>query len=803
MTISSDSSFDSQQDPDPQVPKFIVKLANLLVQHHLLFLLFGVILSLASIVPAQYLTLDQSIESLYAPTDPKLLNHLESKELFGGDEFLMVVWKQENLLEEDGEFEDDEPEDEELDDDEENFEEEVSVLESIREFANQLGDIPGIAKESTKSLTNMLEPEETSFLTRLFLKTPAARERLLNFSRSILIGDDNETTAIILRLDPEEKQTVSREVTFTKVRELAEQHDPPAFVVGEPIQLHDMFTYVQEDGVLLGAFSTGILLFVIMILFRSFRWMVLPILVVHTSLIITKAILALSGIQLSMVSSMLNSLITIIAIATVMHITVVFREMRKTYSREESFRRTFHQLALPIFWTCLTTSIGFAALMSSEIHPVESFGLMMTIGTFLVLLTTMFLIPGGILIGKFCPDPLDAPFEKRWGTFLSHVANTVMKHPKFWLAGSMALFLFSLVGFQFLRIETDFSRNFRDSSPIVQSLNFVENNLGGAGTWEVMFDAPEELNDEFLESVDRLAEKIRAIPAGASNDSISGNQSASNPITKAVALTDGLNLPPPIFAKSLEKQRAFLEKYQPEFEPSLYASDKKRMRIVLRALERQPSESKIALIEHVEKLAEEEFDNVHCTGLFVMLAYIIQSLLSDQLTSFILAALGIGLTMAIAFRSFKIGLISMVPNIFPIVVLVGLLGWFDVALNIGTAMIASVSLGLTVDSSIHYLAGYMRLRKEGFSCDEAVMQTHGEVGKALVFANITLICGFLILTFSNFIPLVYFGILVSIAMLGGLFGNLILLPILMQSLHVYRCDEQEQNLEPVTANQVS
>lgn len=800
MTTTSDLSSDSENEPEYDGPAFLKTTANILIKNHLALLILGLVMSLAAIVPAQQLMLNQSIESLYAPTDPILINHLESKKLFGGDEFLMVVWKQENLLEEDDDEEEEEDFDEEAFDDED-YVEEVTVLESIRQFANQLENVPGVAKESTQSLADVLDPEDASFWTKLFLRTPAANGKILDFSRSVLIGDDNETTAIVLRLQPREKQTIPRKETFRRIRELAENHDPPAHVAGEPIQLHDMFTYVQQDGVLLGGFSTGILLFVIMVLFRSIRWMVLPLLVVHSSLIVTKAILALSGIQLSMVSSMLNSLVTIIAIATVMHITVVFRELRKTHSREDSFRQAFCQLAQPIFWTCLTTSIGFAALMSSEIHPVESFGLMMTIGTIMVMLTTLFLVPGGILFGKYSADPLATPFEKNGSRVLDDIAKSVMSHPKFWLISSTALFLFSLAGFQFLRIETDFSRNFRNSSPIVQSLNFVENNLGGAGTWEVMFDAPADLNEEFLEKVERLVEKIRAIPAGIGSQSAQSiNEDASRPITKAIALTDGLNFPPPIIAKELMKKREFLQTYQPEFEPSLYSPDRKRMRIILRALERQPSHSKIKLIKEVEKLAAEEFDNVACTGFFVMLAYIIQSLLSDQVMSFILAAFGIGLAMAIAFRSIKIGIISMVPNIFPIVILVGFLGWFDIAVNIGTAMIASVSLGLTVDSSIHYLTGYIRLRKQGATCDEAVMQTHGEVGKALVFANVTLICGFLVLTFSNFIPLVYFGVLVSLAMLGGLFGNLVLLPILMQAWKVYDCLDVTPELAPVASD---
>ena len=108
------------------------------------------------------------------------------------------------------------------------------------------------------------------------------------------------------------------------------------------------------------------------------------------------------------------------------------------------------------------------------------------------------------------------------------------------------------------------------------------------------------------------------------------------------------------------------------------------------------------------------------------------------------------------------------------------MGWIGLPINIATAMIASVSMGLTVDSSIHYLAGYTQARRRGLSFAAALKETHQGVGLALVFANLALVAGFSVLALSHFIPLVYFGILVSVAMIGGLMGNLVLLPLLLR-----------------------
>jgi predicted RND superfamily exporter protein len=135
--------------------------------------------------------------------------------------------------------------------------------------------------------------------------------------------------------------------------------------------------------------------------------------------------------------------------------------------------------------------------------------------------------------------------------------------------------------------------------------------------------------------------------------------------------------------------------------------------------------------------------------------------------------------MVLAYHNLRIALISLVPNIFPILLVVGAMGWLGVPVNVGTAMIAAVSMGLTIDASIFYLYGYRKTRNAGRPLAEALRETHQGFGRALVFGTLALVVGFSVLAMSRFIPLVYFGVLVSLAMLGGLIGNLLLLPLLL------------------------
>ncbi|MBW3539692.1 MAG: MMPL family transporter [Planctomycetes bacterium] len=781
----------ARDEPAPHVNRSAVaRLVDALIDYRLVLFPLALVLTAAAWPISQRLDYDRSIESLYASDAPVLKAYRRSKRLFGGDEFALVAYSDPALLD---------PETRELT---------PEAERRLRELSAALQRVPGVNAPSTRNLAKAAEPRPVPIPLIGEMRMPP--EDLHPLVRRILLGDDDRTTAVVLRLEPEAEARVSRGETIARIRELAadfeRRHGLETFVVGEPVQVHDMFRYVDEDGETLFRWSLVLLSAVMVVLFRNPRWVALPLLVVLATVVWTKAILVVSGARLSMVSSMLNSLVTIIGVATVTHVIVQYRLRRQRQERLPAFRETLVEVLPAIFWTCATTAMGFAALLSSEVTPVRSFALMMSLATLLVLLAVAAFVPGGALIGRFAAEPAGAPAEARMVRLLASLAQTVVRHPKSVAAISAAMVAFAGAGFARLEVETDFSRNFRRDSPIVQGLVFVEERLGGAGTWEVNFPAPGELSEPYLASVGRLTQRLRSlVHAGSVGDR--SDEGEASQLTRVVSLTDTLEamdayvtrefgaLTAAFWTRSpLSMKLNLLRHVQPEFVETLYnpreeSPGRGRMRIVLRAREQRAAEDKLALIARVERIAQEwardelaeEFPNsdVEVAGLYVLLAFLIQNLLRDQLVSFLLAATGISLMMTVAFRSLRIGLISLVPNLFPIVLVIGGMGWLGLEINIATAMIASVSMGLTVDFTIHYIAGFRRAQAAGLSTGEALRDTHRGVGRALVFANLALVAGFAVLTLSHFIPLVYFGLLVSAAMVGGLIADLVLLPLLL------------------------
>jgi predicted RND superfamily exporter protein len=208
------------------------------------------------------------------------------------------------------------------------------------------------------------------------------------------------------------------------------------------------------------------------------------------------------------------------------------------------------------------------------------------------------------------------------------------------------------------------------------------------------------------------------------------------------------------------------------------------LRIQLRSRERQPAAAKRAIIGGVRRIVAEEYPardgrpGGEVTGFFVLLAQLVDRMLADQWLTFLIAAAGIFVLLAVGFRSLLLAAIALVPNALPIFVVLGLLGWTGTRVNMGTAMIAAVSMGLSVDSSIHYIAAFQRRLAAGGAA-AALGDAHQTAGRAMIFSTLALVVGFLALTTSNFVPTVSFGWLSCLTLAGGLLGNLVVLPVLL------------------------
>ncbi|MFM9197215.1 MAG: efflux RND transporter permease subunit, partial [Planctomycetia bacterium] len=738
----------------------------------------AVVMTILSVAESRRLEFSRSIDTMFDRADPALVPYRRIIRSFGSSEAVLAAYDEPERFSPPG-------------------------IERLRGLTDTLAALPGVASATSLAdtpLGNRIIDTDNS---------PMAR-RLVQLLEGYAVGADHRTAAVVCLLasppvasatgEPRpsaQEQAASRADAIDRIRDVVTKL-PAGTVAGEPVMLRDGFAMLKRDGNLLGTASGFLAGAVLLVSFRSVRWLVVPLAVVLLALWSTRGVLALIGMKLTMVSTMLSAMVTVVAIATGVHVIVEFRRQRaEGLPPAAALERTLSILFWPVVGSIVTDVIGFGSLIASRVGPVHDFGLMTSVGAVMVLVAVAIAVPFLALWGRFDADPRRAWGEGILELGLDGLVRRIVRHPGPILLASAVLVAAAVAGMRWLEVETDFTRNFRRSSPVVTSYDMIESRLGGAGVWDVLVPAGDAIDGRLLGAVARLEERLRTEVTTPGDDGrpVPG-------LTKVMSLADVLAAVSPISLERLQRTQLgnwlvtgaleLMQKQLPQLGRTLVGRDPEDgstwLRVMLRSHERQPAPRKRAIIEQVNRIVAEEFPARdgrpagEVTGFFVLLAQLVERMLSDQWLTFFLAAAGIFALLAVSFRSPLVAAVALVPNALPIFVVLGLVGWAGERINMGTAMIAAVSMGLSVDSSIHYLASFRRRLATGHSTAAAIEAAHQTAGRAMIFSTLALVVGFLALTTSGFIPTVSFGALSCLTLTGGLFGNLVVLPVLLSLL---------------------
>jgi predicted RND superfamily exporter protein len=760
--------------PSPAPPsRFALRLARWLVRHRTILALTAVPLVAFAVERASHLEFSRSIDAMFDRSDPALVPYRRMTRTFGGAEVVLAAYDDPELFTPAG-------------------------IARLATLTRRLEAEPGVASATSLATTplgaRIIETDSS----------PAAR-RLVRLMEGYVVGADHRTAAIACTLEPHapelataRQQAVSRAATIDRLRGEM-QSLPDGTVAGEPAMLRDGFAMLEWDGTVLAWASVALTGGVLLFFFRSLRWVIVPMGVVLTALWLTRGVLAVGGAKLTMVSTMLSAMITVVAIATVTHVIVEYRRRRDLGQPSvDALADTLATLLWPICGAIATDIVGFAALTASQVGPVHDFGVMTAIGAGMVLLGVGLVLPFLALFGRFDDHPRRAWGETALEATLDGIVRRIVRRPRTILASVAVVVGVAVAGMHRLEVETDFTRNFRAGSPTVASYDMVESRLGGAGVWDVLLPIGGNVDAATLARVARLEDRLRTevVVTGADGRTTPG-------LTKVMSVADVIEAVSPVPLGNLERSLlgnwgvsqavTVMRRQLPQLAGALLGHDpadgSSWLRIMLRARERQPATAKREIIAGVRRIVAESLPATpgeavggpEVTGFFVLLSQLVDRMLSDQWLTFGLAAAGIVILLAAAFGSPLLGLVALVPNGLPIFIVLGLLGWAGVRINMGTAMIAAVSLGLSVDSSIHYIAAFRR-HADGGSVATALEAAHRTAGRAMIFSTLALAIGFLALTTSGFMPTVSFGWLSCVTLLGGLAGNLVVLPVLLTLL---------------------
>ena len=585
----------------------------------------------------------------------------------------------------------------------------------------------------------------------------------------------------------------------------SERHHAKLFLGGLPMITVDMIRFIRHDLLVFGVGVIAFLVFILMLFFRKPRWVLIPLFCCVITGILMIGFLGLAGWSVTVISSNFLSILLILTLSLVIHLIVRFRDLQiasPEKSQSVLISDTVASMVRPCFYTILTTAVAFASLIVSEIGPVIDFGWIMVIGLGVAFLVSFLVFPASIALLSATPAPPAQDITRRFTLWVAHLVRAI---PWTIIFISILLMIVVGIGIARLKVENRFIDNFKSTTEIYQGMIVIDQKLGGTTPLDVIIDPDQEfyqlerelseetseLDSLFIDPLDepvkpnywlnpQMMEKIQSVHEHLESYSTTGKVLS---IATAIKIIERLNGEP-----LDEFELALLRKRVPDdiandlIDPYL-STDSNQTRFSVRVIESDPSLNRKQLLAGIKEflIKEMHFEDsqVHLTGMLVLYNNMLQSLFRSQILTFGVVFLAIFITFIFLFRSFKLALIGIIPNIFSAVLILGIMGWLSVPLDMMTITIASITIGISVDDTIHYIH---RLKHEYLTdknYSAAINRCHGGIGKAMFYTSIAIVFGFAILGLSNFIPTIYFGLLTGTAMLVALIGNLLLLPAII------------------------
>ncbi|MFO7560165.1 MAG: efflux RND transporter permease subunit [Desulfobacterales bacterium] len=750
-------------------------LINFVHKHPRITLLLIMIVSLPLAYFFSRQTHNNHVEIFFQPDDPRYAAYREFQETYGNEEFAVIAIQGDIFRN--------------------------KTLHIIRKMTAQIENISGV--ERVNSITSMEEftgSEDTVFLEKIIPEgtltgeqLKAAQDRAYNnkILRDSLLSGDGLMTALHVELESmseREKHAAVREIVRVS-KSIAGNHFK-LYCSGLTLVEVELNRLSESDFIIFIPVIFVLIFIFIVILLRQMVLAVLCQLNLFVILIWGIGFFVLCGEKFNMVTTVLGAVALAIAIADSIHILSHLQDRFQRHGSQvvPATVDTIKQVWFPCLLTSLTTGAGFMSFTASDIRPVSILGLFTAISVMFAFLLSVTALPALLIVMK---ERVARSFEKksrkqkpsinneRFTRALSRIGAFTIQRK----TGLFVLFLIAIgiavAGMAQIKFETNTMKYLPDDNPFKSDLTIIEKHFGGTIPFVILIQSKSgrEFSDPAaVRMIDTIqTDLLREIPQFTGAFSIADYMKEFN---KAFNNND------PAFYTIPENQTDIADAYElgdPEILDRIITPDHKEVCMVFRSIW-DSNEAAYTMndrvVAYLKSALGNDYSYVH-TGLSALYLTMDKHIQESQIKSFFLAFIIIFFMMLFVCRSFKLALISMVPNLFPIAVTLGIMGWFNIPLDVATTMIASVTIGIAVDDTIHFVSW---LRKNCSRCRDvntAIVQTFMDVGKPICMTTLILFAGFFVLVLGSVLPTKAFGVLTAFSMFFALLGDFFVLPVLI------------------------
>jgi hydrophobe/amphiphile efflux-3 (HAE3) family protein len=735
-----------------------------LIKYRLIIIIVSLGISILSLLLFPRLKINPDLDSYLPEHSENIINTRKLDSIFGSGEMIMVLLEGVDVVT-------------------------PSTLERFKVLTEELGNLEGIDRcispfdaQQISTLDGFIQmdpilnhiPSDPEALA--LLKEQIKNNRMA--SRFFAV-DDFSVVSMVLLTDSQ----YSDDLLIKGIQDVIKNHPGPEEVLlgGMPYIRYSISQSINHDLSIL--LPVAILLMVVMlyISFKEWKGILMPFIIVIMSMMLSFGVMALLGWQISLITVLMPIMLIAIANDYGIHMITLYQELarsKESLSMVQICIRIYRELRRPIIITGLTTIGGILGLLTHKMIPAAQIGLLAAIGIAFSLILSIWFLPA--LLSYFEPvtEPaVSAKMRKisadRW---LRGISRMVTTYPRQIVLVSALVGAIGVAGIFFIRIDTNIEGYFLGRSQTSRAIKLINDKLGGSQFISILFDS-EVLSPEILSRMDSYEQELQKDPV------VGG---VNSPVTLVKELSKGFyyeneagfNQIPATTNEIYQSIEIFSMAGNENTVEQFLDYNYENSRLLISLKDGSNNEGK-RLLKKMQEMTKDDPNVAFITGSSLTKIELADMVIGGQIRSLILAMVVVFILIAITFKSYRAGLLSVIPLSLAILVLFGLMGFFGITLDIATALISSIMIGVGIDYTIHFLWRFKKERSAGADHREAAYISLTTAGRGIIINALSVIIGFLALTLSNFAPLRFFGGLVVISITTCLISALVLIPAIV------------------------
>lgn len=599
----------------------------------------------------------------------------------------------------------------------------------------------------------------------------------------LFLSEDNTSVAINLRHESGLSKTECDDLSHAIEDAVNSFSWEKSHVIGRALGQRLYVELMIEELVLFIALSLVLTTIFLFLAFRSGWGIIIPTLVVLMSIVWTLGFIRIIGKDLDLMLTVLPTILFVVGMSDSVHVlTKYLQELRNGRDKIDAIRYAFKSIRLATFLTALTTAIGFLTLIFSNIQPISDFGIYTSVGVMLAYGLTYTMLPAILILAKPKRLYVFAMGEDFWTAKLHRAFAWLLVKRKWVISGSILVLVLSFFSMSTIEVDNKMLEDLRDTHILKQEFNYMENAFSGCRPFELSIELKSDtqaFSPSFLHDLDTIGSFL-------SNEyGVGGLISLSEIIkTSNKALNAGQQeyYAIPQDPYDLGKIEKFLKRKElSEITNLYYNKEKNLVRIsgkVADSGRKHYDTLNTRLSDFIYANRTSDFD-FHVTGTAHLIDLNNKSLVENMVWDLLLSVVVIGLVMGVVYKSWKMILLTIIPNLIPLVLVAGIMGLAGIPIKVSTSIIFNIAFGIAVDDTIHFLARVRTILGEGLSVNYAVKRTFLTTGKAMIVTTLILSGGFLTLILSDFLGTFYIGFLISLTLFIAIVCELMITPLLV------------------------